>query len=40
MAKRKIARNEILPAASFVKMGIKEIVYRQADGWYYIKGGL
>ena len=40
MATRKIARDEILPVASFVKMGIKEIVYRQADGWYYIKGGL
>lgn len=40
MNTRKIARDEILPVATFVKMGIKEVVYRQASGWYYIKGGL
>lgn len=40
MNTRKIAREEIMPFATFVKMGIKEVVYRQASGWHYIKGGL
>ncbi|MEI2740288.1 MAG: DsrE family protein [Chitinophagaceae bacterium] len=39
MAERKISKESIIPEASFVKMGIGEIVQKQEQGWSYIKAG-
>ncbi|MCP1386297.1 DsrE family protein [Runella salmonicolor] len=39
LKQRKIAKNQILPAAIFVPVGLAEIVLRQEEGWSYIKAG-
>ncbi|MCX8020290.1 MAG: DsrE family protein [Chitinophagaceae bacterium] len=39
MTERNIPKEKIMPEASFVKMGIAEIVRRQENGWTYIKAG-
>lgn len=39
MKERQVPRESILPEASFVRMGIAEIVRRQEQGWSYIKAG-
>lgn len=37
LRERKIAREEIIPEATFVKAGIMEIVKKQEEGWSYIR---
>ena len=39
MKQKKIKADEIIPEATFVIMGIGEIVERQEKGWTYIKAG-
>lgn len=39
MKERKIAKEELLPELTYVKMGIGEIVIKQEQGWSYIKAG-
>ena len=39
MKQRKIEKNQILPSAVFVPVGLAEIVLRQEEGWSYIKAG-
>lgn len=39
MKQKKIKAEEIIPEATFVIMGIGEIVERQEKGWTYIKAG-
>jgi intracellular sulfur oxidation DsrE/DsrF family protein len=39
LRERKIAREEIIPEATFVKAGIIEIVSKQEQGWSYIRAG-
>lgn len=36
---RKIPKENIIPEAGFVKMGVGEIVMKQEQGWSYIKVG-
>ncbi len=40
LRERKISKEEIIPEAGFVKMGVGEIILRQEQGWSYIKAGL
>lgn len=37
LRERKIAKEEIIPEATFVKAGIMEIVKKQEEGWSYIR---
>lgn len=37
LRERKIAKEEIIPEAAFVKAGIIEIVKKQEEGWSYIR---
>lgn len=39
LRERKIAKDQLVPAAGFVPMGIGEIVLKQEAGWSYIKVG-
>lgn len=39
LKQRKIEKNQILPSAVFVPVGLSEIVLRQEEGWSYIKAG-
>lgn len=39
MADRKIPKENIIPEAGFVKMGVGEVILRQEQGWSYIKAG-
>lgn len=39
MSERNVKKEEITPAAGYVKAGILHIVSRQAEGWFYIKAG-
>lgn len=39
LKQRKIDKSEILPEASFVPVGIAELVLKQEEGWSYIKAG-
>lgn len=39
LKQRKIDKSQILPTATFVPVGIAEIVLRQEEGWAYIKAG-
>ncbi|MCA0230863.1 DsrE family protein [Runella limosa] len=39
LKQRKIDKSEILPEASFVPVGIAELVLKQEEGWAYIKAG-
>lgn len=39
LRERKVNKEEILPAATYVKAGILEIVKLQSEGWYYVKSG-
>jgi intracellular sulfur oxidation DsrE/DsrF family protein len=39
LKERNITKDKILPMASFVLMGIGEIVEKQEKGWSYIKAG-
>lgn len=39
MKDRKIAKEDIIPEAGFVPMGIGELVMKQEQGWCYIKSG-
>ncbi len=39
LKQRKIEKNQILPSAVFVPVGLVEIVLRQEEGWSYIKAG-
>ncbi len=39
MRLRKIAKEEIVPEAGFVPMGVGEIVMKQEEGWSYLKSG-
>lgn len=39
LKQRKIEKNQILPSAVFVPVGLAEIVLRQEEGWSYIKAG-
>lgn len=39
MRERKIMKENIIPEAGFVKMGIGEVVLKQEQGWSYIKSG-
>lgn len=39
MREKKIVKEQIIPEAEFVKMGIGEIVLKQEAGWTYIKAG-
>ena len=36
---RKISKENIIPEAGFVKMGIGEVILKQEQGWSYIKAG-
>lgn len=40
MKAKNVERAEILDVASFVPMGIKEIILKQEAGWSYIKAGV
>jgi intracellular sulfur oxidation DsrE/DsrF family protein len=37
MLEKKIARDEIIPEAGYVKVGVLEIVRKQEQGWSYIR---
>ncbi|WP_127846406.1 DsrE family protein [Psychroflexus aestuariivivens] len=37
---KNISKSELFDFVKFVPMGIKEIVEKQAEGWYYIKAGI
>lgn len=39
MTERKVSKDAIIAEATFVKMGIGEIVRKQEEGWSYIKAG-
>lgn len=39
MKQRKLEKYQILPSATFVPVGIAEIVLKEEDGWSYIKAG-
>lgn len=39
LIERKIPKENIIPAAGFVKMGVGEIILKQEQGWSYIKAG-
>jgi uncharacterized protein len=39
LIERKIVKENIIPAARFVKMGVGEIILKQEQGWSYIKAG-
>ena len=39
MMERKVPKESIIAEATFVKMGIGEIVRKQEQGWSYIKIG-
>ena len=39
MKEKKITKEEIIPEAAFVKVGILEIVTKQEEGWSYIRAG-
>lgn len=39
MKEKQISKDQIIPQAGFVKMGIGEIVRKQEAGWSYIKVG-
>lgn len=39
MTERKVPKDAIVDGASFVKMGIGEIIRKQEEGWSYIKAG-
>jgi len=36
---QKLSRNQMLPQATFVPVGLNEIVLKQEEGWSYIKAG-
>jgi intracellular sulfur oxidation DsrE/DsrF family protein len=37
MRERKVSKEQLLPEAGFVKMGVGEIILKQEAGWSYIK---
>ncbi|MFN2262222.1 MAG: DsrE family protein [Psychroflexus sp.] len=37
---KNISKSELFDFVKFVPMGIKEIVEKQSEGWYYIKAGI
>jgi intracellular sulfur oxidation DsrE/DsrF family protein len=39
LTERKIPKENIIPEAGFVKMGVGEIILKQEQGWSYIKVG-
>jgi hypothetical protein len=39
LTERKISKENIIPEAGFVKMGVGEIIMKQEQGWSYIKVG-
>ena len=39
LIERKIPKENIIPEAGFVKMGVGEIILKQEQGWSYIKAG-
>lgn len=39
LTERKIQKENIIPEAGFVKMGVGEIILKQEQGWSYIKAG-
>lgn len=39
LKQRKIEKSQILSSATFVPVGIAEIVLKEEDGWSYIKAG-
>jgi len=39
LKQRKLEKSQILPTATFVPVGIAEIVLKEEDGWSYIKAG-
>lgn len=39
LTERKIQKENIIPEAGFVKMGVGEIILKQEEGWSYIKAG-
>ena len=39
LTERKIPKENIIPEAGFVKMGVGEIIMKQEQGWSYIKVG-
>ena len=39
LKEKKVAKEEIIPEAGFVKAGIIEIVKKQEEGWSYIRAG-
>ncbi|MDF7820062.1 DsrE family protein [Runella sp. MFBS21] len=39
LKQQKLSKNQILPQARFVPVGIAELVLKQEDGWAYIKAG-
>lgn len=39
IAERKIPKENIIPEAGFVKMGVGEVILKQEQGWSYIKSG-
>jgi uncharacterized protein len=39
LKQRKIAKSAVLPWATFVPVGLAELVLKQEDGWSYIKAG-
>ena len=39
LSERKISKQEILPNATFVQMGIGHIIKRQEENWSYVKIG-
>ncbi|WP_273210885.1 DsrE family protein [Runella zeae] len=39
LKQQKLSKDQILPQARFVPVGIAELVLKQEDGWAYIKAG-
>ena len=39
LKKRKIEKSQILPTATFVPVGLAEIIMKEEEGWSYIKAG-
>ena len=39
LKKRKIEKTQILPSATFVPVGLAEIIMKEEEGWSYIKAG-
>ena len=39
LKKRKIEKSQILPSATFVPVGLAEIIMKEEEGWSYIKAG-